>query len=153
MTLKQLIFSMVFVGLSVIAACSNLPNQPSAQILQQQQQLQKPHTVWKVTQIQGHLLTANELNHQPSLTFDIENKRVSGSDGCNRIFGSYQLQGNVLHLSPLASTKMMCLDSIQMNDQFHLALAQVESFSVEKQVLKLKDQSNHVIMELSPQTP
>lgn len=40
---------------------------------------------------------------------------------------------------------------MQISDQFHLALAKVTSFSVEKQILKLKDQSNHVIMELHSQ--
>lgn len=145
--MKKLILLTLFTGLGVISACSSLPYQPSASLLQQQQELQAQQAIWQVTHIQGHALSADELAHQPSLSFDANNQQVKGSDGCNRIFGSYQIQGNTLHLSPLASTKMMCIDDMQISDQFLLALAKVESFSIEQQTLKLKDQSNHVIME------
>ena len=149
--MKKLILLTLFTGLGVISACSSLPYQPSASLLQQQQELQAQQAIWQVTHIQGHALSADELAHQPSLSFDINSQQVKGSDGCNRFFGSYQLQGHHLHFSPLASTKMMCVGNMQISDQFHLALAKVTSFSVEKQILKLKDQSNHVIMELHSQ--
>ncbi|MHA3050873.1 META domain-containing protein [Acinetobacter sp. ANC 4640] len=149
--MKKLILLILFTGLSVISACSSLPHQPSASVLQQQQELQAKQVIWQVTHIQGHALSADELAHRPSLSFDANSQQVRGSDGCNRIFGSYQLQGNNLRLSPLASTKMMCINNMQISDQFHLALAKVTSFSVEKQILKLKDQSNHVMMELHSQ--
>ncbi|ENU79776.1 hypothetical protein F975_02405 [Acinetobacter sp. ANC 3789] len=149
--MKKLILLTLFTSLGVISACSSVPYQTSASILQQQQELQAKQVIWQVTHIQGHALSADELAHQPSLSFDANSQQVKGSDGCNRIFGSYQLQGNNLHLGPLASTRMMCAGNMQISDQFHLALAKVTSFSVEKQILKLKDQSNHVIMELNSQ--
>lgn len=152
MTMKPIIFSIIFAGIGIVAACSSVPNSSSGQVFKQQQILQAQQIVWRVSSIHGYHLSHAERSHQPYLRFDMTNKQVSGSDGCNHIFGSYQLQGHILHLSPLASTKMMCMDSMQISDQFHLALAQVEYFEVKHRVLILKDQSKQVIMELHPET-
>jgi len=37
-----------------------------------------------------------------------EGDRYEGSSGCNRIFGSFRLDGEALSLAPVASTKMAC---------------------------------------------
>jgi heat shock protein HslJ len=37
-----------------------------------------------------------------------EDHRYDGSSGCNRIFGTYRLDGESLGLAPVASTKMAC---------------------------------------------
>lgn len=44
---------------------------------------------------------------QPQLTLS-EDGRVSGTDGCNRIMGSWQETGDSVELSELASTMMAC---------------------------------------------
>ncbi|WP_111893351.1 META domain-containing protein [Acinetobacter sp. MB5] len=149
--MKKLILLIILTSTGLISACSNFSGHSSIPALQQQQ-LQTKEMVWQLYRIDGQTLSNQESTHLPYLRFDAANKQVSGSDGCNRIFGSYQIQGNTLHLSPLASTKMMCIDDMQISDQFHLALAKVESFSIEQQTLKLKDQSNHVIMEFHSQS-
>jgi len=35
---------------------------------------------------------------------------INGHAGCNRFFGQYELEGDVLKIGPLASTKMACED-------------------------------------------
>ena len=152
MTIKQLSLSIFLIVLGTMSACSNLQNQGHPISLQQQQLLQNQKVIWQVTQIQGHTISQEERAHLPYLRFDAQRKQVNGSDGCNHIFGSYQIQGETLHLSPLASTKMLCIDTMQISDQFHLALSQVDRFEIDHQVLKLKDQSNHIIMQLESRT-
>lgn len=43
-----------------------------------------------------------------NITFDETTNKVSGFSGCNRFFGSYSLQENLLKFSPLGATKMLC---------------------------------------------
>lgn len=48
---------------------------------------------------------------QTSLEFVLEDFRVSGSDGCNRIFGFWELQDDgSVELKQMASTMMFCQD-------------------------------------------
>ncbi|PQZ87750.1 META domain-containing protein [Arthrobacter sp. MYb227] len=48
---------------------------------------------------------------QASLEFVLEDFRVSGSDGCNRIFGSWELKADgSVELKQMASTMMFCQD-------------------------------------------
>ena len=37
---------------------------------------------------------------------DFENGEVSGTSGCNRFFGSYEVDGNSISIGPLGSTLM-----------------------------------------------
>ena len=43
----------------------------------------------------------------PSLEFGADG-RVHGTDGCNRLFGSWSIQGTRITLTDMASTKMYC---------------------------------------------
>lgn len=43
----------------------------------------------------------------PNLTFAAEGT-VTGTDGCNRLTGSWSVDGDVVRLGPLASTRMYC---------------------------------------------
>lgn len=49
--------------------------------------------------------TAKE--HEPSLEFT-DAGEVFGTDGCNRLTGSYTEKGGVVNFGPLASTMMFC---------------------------------------------
>jgi heat shock protein HslJ len=62
---------------------------------------------WQVADIGGLPVAAGEPNRLPHLLFSAEG-RISGSTGCNRLAGTYQLDGNALKFSPLAMTKMAC---------------------------------------------
>ncbi|WP_019584926.1 META domain-containing protein [Deinococcus apachensis] len=55
----------------------------------------------------------------PSLTF--AGDRVSGTGGCNRLTGSFQLEGKALTLGPLASTRMACSPEVNAQETAFLA--------------------------------
>ena len=44
----------------------------------------------------------------PNVRFNAQDKRFSGSDGCNRIMGDYEANGKMLKLGAMAGTKMAC---------------------------------------------
>lgn len=48
-----------------------------------------------------------ESQGEPSLTFD-EDGSYSGSDGCNRVMGSWEADGKTVDLGVMASTLMFC---------------------------------------------
>ena len=48
--------------------------------------------------------------------------RVSGSDGCNRITGSYTLKGEGVTFGQIAGTQMACPDTADVAGRFHSAL-------------------------------
>lgn len=65
---------------------------------------------WTITEAMGQAVTGNEGN-VPSINFNVAEKSVSGTTGCNRFMGGFTLgENNEVSFSPLAATKMMCRD-------------------------------------------
>lgn len=54
------------------------------------------------------VLPADFAKGLPELVFNLESGDISGHDGCNRISGSMEVQGNRIKFGPLAGTKMAC---------------------------------------------
>lgn len=73
----------------------------------------------------------------PSLNFNTQERTLNGNDGCNGIFGSYQVSGtNGLKIGEnLASTMMACNGVADYT--FKKALNQVTNFKIEDQKLVL----------------
>ncbi|RYY68558.1 MAG: META domain-containing protein [Chitinophagaceae bacterium] len=44
----------------------------------------------------------------PELEFKLSSGAISGHDGCNRLSGTMEVQGNQVRFSPIVSTKMAC---------------------------------------------
>ena len=65
---------------------------------------------WTIVEAMGQAVTGNEGN-VPSINFNIAEKSVSGTTGCNSFMGGFTLgENNEVSFSPLAATKMMCRD-------------------------------------------
>ncbi len=62
---------------------------------------------WKLIQING--ITQN--NTSAYLTFKSDKNAMSGSGGCNRIFGAYELKNDQISFKNIASTMMACIDA------------------------------------------
>lgn len=58
---------------------------------------------WSIRTIDGRPLEGE----QPA-TIAFAEGRVSGTTGCNRINGTYEVAGNVVTIGPLATTRMAC---------------------------------------------
>lgn len=62
---------------------------------------------WTVTEVQGVPVTAQPL---PYVGFSPADSLVYGYAGCNRISGSYTIEGDKIVLGPVAATMMACPD-------------------------------------------
>mgnify|MGYP001353173174 CR=1 FL=1 len=52
----------------------------------------------------------------------VDGERISGSAGCNRLSGSYKVEGRTLTAGPLMATKMACPGAGMMQESAFFAL-------------------------------
>lgn len=107
---------------------------------------------WNLVQLGD--MPVNTPKDRPSahLVLMSKDNRVAGSGGCNRIMGGYTLEGSTLKFSKMASTMMMCEDSMALEQSFLKALDTVTGWSIEGNTLLLKDPSGQVVAKLNAQT-
>jgi len=91
--------------------------------------------LWTLTQIEERRLSAG----RPYIEFARDEKRVSGSGGCNRFFGKFEIDGSMLTLSGIASTKRACLDAElqRIETDFLKLLETTTRFEVQGNTLRL----------------
>ena len=92
------------------------------------------------------VLESDVADSKLTIQFNSETKQVSGFSGCNRFFGSFTLDENILTLGPLASTKMMCRGKANTIEAKLLdQLSNVNSFSIKDHVLTLKADGKELV--------
>lgn len=88
----------------------------------------------------------NTRNKIPQIEFDLAAKQVKGNDGCNNFFGGIKnISPEILELTPLASTKMACLET-DIPDKFNAALALVSNYKIENSTLIFLDTRDEVLL-------
>jgi heat shock protein HslJ len=91
-------------------------------------------TRWNLASINGN--PAIEGRNPAGLAF--AEGKVTGSTGCNRMFGSYSLTNGQLALSGLGSTRMACTPELNQQEQHFLqALGAIESYTIADDQLTL----------------
>ncbi len=100
----------LLLGLS--AACSQPqpepPSRPSPAVLEGQ--------AWVLLSLRGESLTATPPERRPRI--ELRDGRLSGTGGCNRLMGSYRLDGIRLRFEPPAGTRMHCGDAMALEQAF-----------------------------------
>jgi heat shock protein HslJ len=94
-------------------------------------------TYWKAVEVGGKPISL-PADRAPFLIFQPE-KRLSGSDGCNRMTGSYELKGDAVTFGPLASTRRACLDMGDVDRAFGVALNSARRLRIVGDRLELSD--------------
>lgn len=127
---------------STLIACSTTT--PSVQTAENIAALQQKN--WVLTHIGEMGFKIDPSAHNtPSLNFN--NHDLTGTDGCNRIKGSYNVQANKLNFSQMISTQKACLDSTDITDRFKSAINNVTFFNVSDSTLKLLDKDKKLILQ------
>jgi heat shock protein HslJ len=94
-------------------------------------------TYWNATELVGRVVPSQESPQEPHLIF--QDGRLSGSDGCNRVAGPYQLRGDVVTFGPIASTRMACADVRDIDRAFEEALGRATRLTIAGDQLQLFD--------------
>ena len=103
------------------------------------------NTYWKLTHFSDLPATTAARQREPHLIFAAHEQRVHDSGGCNRVTGSFAVDGDKLRLSRMASTRMACPEGMAQEQRFLQSLNQVEHYRVGGDRLELLDASGTVV--------
>ena len=144
--LKKLLAISIITATLAVTGCETVPN--ASATIETANLIQLQNKTWIATHLGNtEIKTAPTAHNIPSLQFDAATKRVTGTDGCNRVMGSYEAGRDTLVLSQMAGTKMACLDNNNVSQKFNQALDQVANYQVFGKTLKLLDRHGNVLIQ------
>ena len=86
-------------------------------------------TDWSLVALGGEPVAATEARARPGFQLVAEGRKIQGSAGCNRMMGTYELDGASLKFGPIASTKMAC-PAMETETKFLSALAATTRYEI-----------------------
>jgi len=102
-------------------------------------------TYWVLTLLNGNPVTVAANQREPSLVLHTAQQRVAGFSGCNRLNGSYTLNGARLAFGQMLGTMMACTEGMALEKEFLDALPQVATYSITGVHLELKNAAGAVL--------
>lgn len=111
------------------------------------------NTYWKLVWIRDQPVTVADKRREPHLILHPDNKRVSGSGGCNRLMGSYSANADRLTFGRPASTRMACVHGMEQEDAFLTTLPSVARWRISAEQLELLDGSGNVVARFQASSP
>jgi len=97
------------------------------------------NTDWRLTRLGEAAVAAASQQREPYFVLSSKSHRVSGSGGCNRFTGSYQLNGDELTFGPIVTTLMACPEGMDTEKAFLKALTETKTWKLTEQKLELFD--------------
>ncbi len=102
-------------------------------------------THWKLAVLGETPVGSGSETKEAYFELDPSSHRVSGSGGCNRLMGSYQLDGSQLKFGKLAGTMMMCPQGMDTERDFLQALSNTSTWKINQGRLDLIDSTGKVL--------
>jgi heat shock protein HslJ len=94
-------------------------------------------TRWVATELQGTVVApATDAERAAHIVLD-GTGGFAGSDGCNRVAGTYEVNDDAITFGPTTSTQMACLDTEETERQFRAALVDTRSYRIVDNRLEL----------------
>jgi len=106
------------------------------------------NTDWKLTHLGKAAVTAASQQREPYFVLNSKSHRVSGSGGCNRLTGSYQLNGGEITFSQMATTLMACPEGMDTEKAFLEVLTEAKTWKITEQQLELFDAKGTILASL-----
>jgi uncharacterized lipoprotein YbaY/heat shock protein HslJ len=106
------------------------------------------NTYWKLIRLGSEPVSVAENQREPHFVLQSETQRVAGSGGCNRMMGSYTLDGDKLSFSQMAGTMMACPQGMEVEQAFHATLRKVATWRIEGETLELFDAAGAFVARL-----
>jgi uncharacterized lipoprotein YbaY/heat shock protein HslJ len=103
------------------------------------------NTYWKLLQLGSTVMAPDSTAREPHFVLQAMQRRVVGSGGCNRLTGSYTLDGPTLRFERFAGTMMACPKGMDIEKRLLDALALVQGWFIDGPVLSLSDAQGTVI--------
>jgi copper homeostasis protein (lipoprotein) len=106
------------------------------------------NSYWKLTRLGDVPVLVGERRREPHLMLRPEDGRFGGFGGCNRLLGSYRVDGERLELSPAASTMMACPEGMDTERAFIETLGRVVTWRIIGEHLELFDDNGALLARL-----
>ncbi|HEX7959283.1 MAG TPA: META domain-containing protein [Terriglobales bacterium] len=106
------------------------------------------NTYWRLTQLGDTAIAPASKQQAAHLVLYSRTGLVSGSGGCNRVTGGYQLNGDQLIFSHMAGTMMACITGMDTEKAFLQALGRVNKWKITGRRLDLQDADGKVLASL-----
>jgi heat shock protein HslJ len=103
------------------------------------------NTYWKLVRLSKTPVPAAERQREPHLIFANNERRLSGSGGCNRVTGSFGVDGDKLRLLGMAGTMMACPTGMEQEQRFLRSVEKVERYRMRGSYLEMLDTAGAVI--------
>jgi copper homeostasis protein (lipoprotein) len=97
------------------------------------------NSYWKLTRLGDAPVLVGERQREPHRILRPHDGHFGGSGGCNRLIGSYRVDGNQLELSEAATTMMACPEGMETEAAFTAALSKVRIWRVIGEHLEVYD--------------
>jgi heat shock protein HslJ len=110
-------------------------------------------TEWLLTRLGDKPVTVAESSTPPSIILQGDATRFSGSGGCNRIMGTFELDGESITFGPAASTEMHCDRGMETEAAFLSIFTKVKTWSVVGGSLDLRDGANQSVAHFESRKP
>ena len=111
------------------------------------------NTFWKLVSLGNTPAIALPAGREASFRLHPEDRRLSGSGGCNRLVGNYELGAGALKVVPGGTTMMMCPEDLMHQEgDFLSALQMTTSYEIAGDTLELRN-GDRVLARFMAQTP
>jgi copper homeostasis protein (lipoprotein) len=97
------------------------------------------NTYWRLTRLGAIQLSEGLQQGEPHLILHSESRRVSGSVGCKRLMGRYELKGDALSFDQIVTARTNCPQRMRLEKAFVEALGQVKGWKIDGHRLDLLD--------------
>ncbi len=98
---------------------------------------------WMLVSVEGQQIEAPNNTRMAYLRLEERDNKINGYTGCNRLLGTYTLDGLSLRLSQLGTTKMACTET-ETESRFLDVLGRTDNYKVSGDLLTLFDGSKAI---------
>lgn len=106
-------------------------------------------TYWKLVNLRGQPAAQVQPGREPYIVLQAATRRVAGNSGCNRLAGSYTLQGDALRFGQAVGTRMACISGMDVEASFLSMLGDVRTWRLAGDSLQLVDGGGAVAAEFA----
>jgi heat shock protein HslJ len=103
------------------------------------------NTTWVLVRLADKPIGEASLQREAYLVLKASSGRVTGSGGCNRLTGSYKLNGDQLTFSHMSVTMMACTKGMETEKAFLAELRNVAKWKIEGTHLELLDAGDTLV--------
>jgi copper homeostasis protein (lipoprotein) len=108
-------------------------------------------TTWSLVTLEGTHVTVAADHSAPTMTFNKEDSRVSGTGGCNNFNGGFTTTASGgLTLTGVASTRMFCIGDMETEDRFFMMFDKIHGYRISDGTLYLVAKGGETLATLIP---